>query len=103
MAKVIKFPAPRINREAPAAPRTEGAYQVDGGEANAAHKALWVVMVLLWPLLKYVVILDCVFQFFRMLWYWNTPWTFAGYRFLLHFAVLVGLTWYVSVYKPKGA
>ena len=102
MTKVIKFPAPRLKREAPAAPWTHGAGQADGEQASQAYKALWVVAVLLWPLLKYVVILDCTFQFFRMLWYWNTPGTFAGFRFLLHFAVLVGLTWFVSVHKPKG-
>ena len=103
MTKVIKFPAPRLKREAHAALPMHGAGQADGEQANPVHKALWVVTVLLWPLLKYVVILDCVFQFFRMLWYWNTPGTFAGFKFLLHFAVLVGLTWFVSVHEPKGA
>lgn len=101
MAKVIKSLAPRSGGRAPAAggPKRPG----DGhADSSALLKGIWVVTVLLWPLLKYVVILDCVFQFFRMLWLWNTPGTFAGFAFLLHFSVLVGLTCFVSIYQPKG-
>jgi hypothetical protein len=106
MPKVIKFPAPQGKPAAPAAPRVDGTRNAGNGTeemASPAHRAVWVVAVLLWPVLRYVVILDCVFQLFRMIWYWNTPGMFAGFRFLLHFAVLVGLTWFVSVHKPKGA
>jgi hypothetical protein len=57
---------------------------------------------LLWPLLKLVISLDCVYQLGRMLYYWNTPGVYAGWTFLMHFAVLTALTFFVAAYKPKG-
>jgi len=33
---------------------------------------------------------------------WNTPDVYATWTFLLHLAVLVLLTYFVSLYKPKG-
>ena len=65
-------------------------------------KVVWVVAVLVWPVLKWVVTLDVLFQFVRMLYHWNTPGIFAGWTFMLHFAVLTALTYFVSMYKPKG-
>ena len=65
-------------------------------------KAVWVVVVLVWPLLKWIVSIDVFFQFIRMVYHWNTPGVFAGWTFLAHFAVLVALTYFVSIYKPKG-
>ena len=32
----------------------------------------------------------------------STPGVYAGWTFLLHFAVLTALTYFVSIYKPKG-
>jgi len=100
MKNVIKFPVP--TRPRPAVHQADKAGPVDDSRGNPLLKGLWVLTVLLWPLLKYVVILDCVFQFFRMLWFWNTPGTFAGFNFIFHFAILVALTWFVSCYQPKG-
>lgn len=103
MKNVIKFSATET-----VPPSTTALEIVHVGTAEAARggnpvlKAIWVLTVLLWPVLRYVVILDCVYQFFRMLWFWTTPGTFAGFTFMLHFAVLTGLTWFVSVYQPKG-
>lgn len=65
-------------------------------------KAVWVVVVLVWPLLKWIVSLDVIFRLIRMIYHWNTPGVFAGWTFLAHFAVLVALTYFVSIYKPKG-
>ena len=65
-------------------------------------KVVWVVAVLVWPVLKWVVTLDVLFQFVRMLYHWNTPGVFAGWTFMLHFTVLTALTYFVSMYKPKG-
>ena len=41
-------------------------------------KIVWVLTVLLFPLLELILLLDCVFQFFRMLYYWNTKEVHAG-------------------------
>ena len=65
-------------------------------------KAVWVTTVLVWPILKWVIALDCVFQLVRMIYHWNTSGMYAGWTFMLHFAVLTALTYFVSVYKPKG-
>ena len=70
--------------------------------SGALVKVVWVVAVLVWPVLKWVVTLDVLFQLVRMLYHWNTPGVFAGWTFMLHFAVLTALTYFVSMYKPKG-
>ena len=83
-----------IIKPAPAAPRR--------GLFAPVVKAVWVVVVLVWPLLKWIVSIDVFFQFIRMVYHWNTPGVLAGWTFLAHFAVLVALTYFVSIYKPKG-
>ncbi|WP_322075521.1 KleE stable inheritance protein [Burkholderia cenocepacia] len=101
MSKIIKFPtiagAPKEAVKPSPAPRAEGA-----GVLAAIIKAVWVVVVLVWPILRWVIALDVVFQLVRMLWLWHTPGAHAGWAFLLHFAVLTALTYFVSLYKPKG-
>ena len=37
-----------------------------------------------------------------MLYHWNTPGVYAGWSFLAYFAVLTAITYFVSIYKPKG-
>jgi hypothetical protein len=77
---------------------------------NAKGKALlaglvrliWVVTVLVWPVLKWIVSIEVFFQFVRMIYHWDTPGVYAGWTFLVHFAVLTALTYFVSLYKPKG-
>ena len=104
MANIINFPK-GPNRVPPVEPIAEfnSANEptrpvVSGGLV----KVVWVVAVLVWPVLKWVVTLDVLFQFVRMLYHWNTPGVFAGWTFMLHFAVLTALTYFVSMYKPKG-
>lgn len=63
---------------------------------------VWVVTVLVWPILKWVVSITVFFQFIRMVYHWNTPGVYAGWTFLAYFAALVALTYFVSLFKPKG-
>ena len=63
---------------------------------------VWGVFVLLWPITARVFSLEVFFQLLRMLYYWNTPDTYAAWTFLLHFSVLTALTCMVAFYKPKG-
>lgn len=65
-------------------------------------KVLWFVVALVWPVLRWVLALDVVFQGVLMLWRWDTPGSYAGFTFSLHFAALVALTFFVSVFKPAG-
>lgn len=62
---------------------------------------VWVTTVLVWPFVKWVLSIEIFFQMLRMIYHWNTPGVYAGWTFLLHFSVLVALTWFVGVFKPK--
>ncbi|WP_417519342.1 KleE stable inheritance protein [Marinobacter sp.] len=74
-----------------------------GGRVLAAIQLwVWIVVVLVWPLLKWVISIDVFFQGIRTVYYWNDPAVHAGWTFLTHFAVLTLLTYFVSVYKPNG-
>ena len=65
-------------------------------------KAAWIMTALLWPVGRWIGGLDVAWQFFRMLWYWDTPGVHAGWTFLLHFGVMAALTYFVGVYTPIG-
>jgi hypothetical protein len=73
-----------------------------GGIGNVAVKVVWICTVVVWPFLKWVISIDCVFKLIRMLYYWHTPGVHAGATFLLHYSVLILLTYFVRFYKPKG-
>lgn len=64
---------------------------------------LQIVVALLWSLLKWVLAIDVTWQLARMLYFWQTPGVHAGWTFLGHFVVLVGLTCFVAVRRPQGA
>lgn len=107
MSNILKFPkvkrpVPPVADEAPkkAGNPQSGATAVS--DASPLVKGLWVTTVILWPVLKWIIALDCVWQFVRAMYYWNTPGTFAGMNFLLHFSAFVAVTYFVSCYKPKG-
>ena len=105
MATIIKFPnrsqaepKQRLPAESELTPTKDLQHP---GIAGWALKVLCVVAVLLWPWVRWFVILDVLFQFCRMIYHWNTPGTFADLTFLLHFGVLTAITYFVSTLKPK--
>lgn len=108
MSNIIKFPGGGVPEPA-AAPPDAGEAKPKGG-LNAKGKAIlagvwravWIVFVLIWPVLKWVVSIEVFFQLLRMMYHWNTPGVHAGWTFLLHFGVLTALTYLVAFYKPKG-
>lgn len=63
--------------------------------------SLWVVLVCLWPLVRWLAAIDLSFQLIRTAYYWNNPSVFAGWTFLLHFASFTALTC-VVVHRPAG-
>lgn len=108
MSNVIKFPQ---KADQPAAPEPvqpvsasmSGVQKVEGQRLLAGLvKVVWMATVLVWPILRWVVSLEVLFQLLRMFYHWHTPGVHAGWTFLLHFAGLTVLTYFVSVYKPKG-
>lgn len=107
MTNIIQFP----RRDSPAAtprlaPPVVQPKPLDGAGGGDVLsnliKVVWVVTVLLWPLMKWILSLDVLFQAACMIYHWNTPDVYATWTFLLHLAVLVVLTYFVSLYKPKG-
>ena len=107
MSNIVKFPRvrklPSNKEEKIAAPPTAPALKSRGpGLINGLVKFLWVTTVLVWPILKWVLSIITFFQFVRMLYHWDTPNVYAGWSFLLYFTVLTAITYFVSVYKPKG-
>lgn len=98
MSNIIIFPKTPIKEAVkPAAPKAVGRGLVAG-----LLKCVWMMTLLVWPLLKWALSIDVLFQFVRMVYYWNTPGVFAGWMFSLHFALLTAITYYVSIYKPNG-
>ena len=112
MTNIIKFP--KAKREPPAAPWREmptptpkpAAARVQASKRSRFFSGLfggiWLIVTVCSPLLGWVLKYDVVFQFFRMLYYWNTPVMHAGWTFLLYFGALAFLTCYVAFGKPEG-
>jgi hypothetical protein len=108
MTNIVKFPKEHRSRPAPAEALTQQPLKVEAkqvksrGFLSALSKGAWVLTAICWPVLKWVLSLDCVFQLVRMIYHWDTPGIYAGWNFLLHFSVLCAATYYVSLHKPKG-
>jgi len=107
MSNIIKFPKENSSPEfvsvqdEPTQPK-EGFNAKGEAFLSALLRSIWIMTVLMWPILKWVLSIEVFFQFVRMLYHWNTSNVSAGWTFLLHFAVLTALTYFVSIYKPKG-
>ena len=105
MARIYDFPG--VKKASAAAPAPAPAAPVVPADRfkkvlAAISRGTWTATVLLWPVLRWVVSIDVFIRLLVMLYHWDTPGTHAGCTFLLHAAVLVALTYYVSAYRPKG-
>ena len=99
-ASVVNFPKrPAASK---AVPPKRPSKATGRGIGNIVVKVVWVCTVLVWPLLKWVISIDCVFKLIRMIYYWHTPGVHAGVTFLAHYLVLILLTYFVRFYKPRG-
>ncbi len=109
MSKIIQFPKTtnRATGVTPLAPpvgvHTNPAITARGNTALTGITWLvWVTVSLFWPVIKWVLSIDVVFQFIRMVYYWDSSGIHAGWAFMLHFTMLTALTYFVSFYKPNG-
>lgn len=100
---VLKFPGGKTEKNLKDAPCKVSAPEIRGDSPHplkrmirGAVTVVWFVVSLIWPLLRWILALDVVFQLVRMFWYWETPGVNAGWTFLLHFFVLVAMTYFVS-------
>jgi Uncharacterized KleE stable inheritance protein len=69
---------------------------------KAVWASVWLVLVCLWPIGRWIASIDLCFQLIRTAYFWNTPNVYAGWTFLLHFAVFTAWTYFVAVYRPAG-
>ena len=103
MATIIKFPKqPGTTEKLDPVLKSPQLKKVKSSFGSGIIKIIWVFGVLVWPFLKWIVSIDCAFQFIRMLYFWNTAGHYAGATFLLHFFILTFLTYFITIYKPKG-
>ncbi|MGK5078789.1 KleE stable inheritance protein [Janthinobacterium sp. HLX7-2] len=95
MADIIQFPPvtgkgkPQLQPAPAPQPSTPG-----------LRKILWVIVVLCWPVIRFFMVCDVLFQLLRMLVLWDTPGTHAGWGFILHYAFFCYLTWFVAYGNP---
>lgn len=68
--------------------------------AAPVQKALWVLVVLCWPLASKIFVVDVLFQLLRALFCWNAADVHAGWTFILHLGMLSGLTYFVAFGDP---
>lgn len=69
--------------------------------ARALTNVLWCVVIFTWPLLEWVLSMDVLFQFLRMLYYSGTPGMHAGWTFTMHFLIFIGLYFFMVFYKAE--
>jgi len=105
---VLRFPskgapgdawAPGIARQAEQRPKRK--YSVK----NVLHgffTVIWFLLIPVWFFGRWILALECFFQFLRMLYYWKTPGMHAGWTFVLHFGLLSALCAFVFTFEPKG-
>ncbi len=106
MTNILEFPNKSKKRQIshttlPTTPRSSNALAIIPKLIIYGINVIWVVVALMYPLLSWVFGLDCAFQFFRMLYYWNDYKIHAGVTFLLHFSAFAALAMFVMVYEPK--
>ena len=100
MAKIIKFPRAVTNEQHCTNGPIGHSQQVMA--SPLPMRILWVLVVLLWPLLKWIMSIDCVIQLMLTIYRWhNTP-IHAAFTFGIHFGALAAMTYFVACYKPKG-
>lgn len=102
---IIRFPT--IRKETSVASTQTSAQAEQPSTIQRAPSLLgirvgWVVLVVLWPILRKVLALDCLVQFLIAIYHWDDA-PFRGcLTFGIHFAVLTALTYFVATYKPRG-
>lgn len=110
MARIIQFPAARraprpveVVELAPD-PRDIGPWRILGRKwlFQLVYGVFLVLVIVTWPLLRWVVMIDLALQLMRMVLLWNEPGAYAGLTCLLHY-VVVGATAYLALVVPQKA
>lgn len=103
MGKIIYFPVQIKRTEGLAEPKkTIPKEKTKTSVKNTFVNGIWVLLVLIWPILKWVIAIDCVIQLGRALFGWDSNGIAAVFPFITHFTSFVALTYFVTIFKPKN-
>lgn len=101
MPTIIKFPV-RGPLAQPRQPVPQAVSAPKRKKSSVLAIIIYMIVGLCWPLIQFGMTIDCLYQFIRMLYYWNTPGTYAGFRFIAHFLLYSGLFYYIAFGMPEG-
>lgn len=101
MADIIQFPAVTTSKDKACSP-APGRQSVSQPSPNgpSVRQIIWVLTVLCWPMLRFIMVCDVLFQLLRALVLWDTPGAHAGWTLLLHYGFFCYLTWLVAYGEP---
>lgn len=68
-----------------------------GGLLRGLIKFVWVISVIIWPVVKWFIVLDLLFAFLKMV--FNTEPASTWY-FMAHALVAISIYWFVRLYNP---
>lgn len=98
MAKLFNIPrapdaAPPVGVGARPAPIARAVTSVT--RSRQVFVVCWVVFMLFWPITRWILAFDVLFQFLRAMYYWDPPGVYAGWSFMLHLVVASVLNYLV--------
>jgi hypothetical protein len=62
---------------------------------------IWVIIAILWPVLRWIIAFDVTLQALRMLVLFSKVGIFLDWMFITHFLGFTALLCFVSLYRPK--
>jgi hypothetical protein len=107
MGRVIAFPGapkakrPPVKSAAPVLTSNVPAHTDKPGALSHVFSVTWILFLLTWPLVQKIMAFDIAYQFFRALYYWHVPGTYAGCTFFIHLIAGSALTYFVATRPIK--
>jgi len=91
LGQIIKFP-----KAAEQTPR-----YLDGKVISQVVCFVWVIIAILWPVLRWIAAFEVTLQALRMLLLFSERGFFLDWIFITHFLAFTALVCFVSLYRPK--
>lgn len=92
MGQIIKFPRTAVH-----GPRSFGGTVL----LQFLVRFVWLIIVLVWPILRWIAAFDVTLQALRMLLLFSKVGFFLDWIFITHFLGFTALLCFVSLYRPK--
>jgi hypothetical protein len=101
MARIIAFPRPASATEAPAAPVAAQPRRRSLALRSLSRIifVLWCVLAIAWPLVRLVLIIDILFQGFRVLISFADKGLYVDWAFIGHYAFAMFLVCFIHGYR----